>query len=372
MRLLLVSDLDPAAVVGGGERLLSEHARGLAARGHEVVVCSGAPGGADRVGDVRIVRVGRSSGTPRRGADAVASIRPDAVLGYQPATALGALRAARRLGIATLYVFLSPWSEEYASRHARPRRIGIVLRRAAERVCLRASDHVVVLSAYSAAALDTTHPGVTRAVSIVPGGADVAWFSPDGSRASVRGRLGLPADGPLLVTVRNLVPRMGLDLLIAAMPRIARAFPTVHLLVAGDGPLRNELRQQSIRLGLSGQVAFPGFVPEEQLPDYYRAADLVVLPTRGLEGFGLMTVEALACGTPVVGTPVGATPEILTPLDPRLVAVAAAPDALAAAITAVLRSPGDLGERARRHVVAGYTWGHAVARLDSLIAEAVR
>src|SRR5207249_11052699 len=65
--------------------------------------------------------------------------------------------------------------------------------------------------------------------------------------------------------------------------------------------------------------SFLGFIPDETLPSYYHAADVFVLPTRELEGFGLVTVEALACGTPVLGTPVGATPEVLSGLDASLV-----------------------------------------------------
>lgn len=372
MRILLVSDLDPTAVVGGGERLLSQHARGLAARGHEVVVCSGAPGADGRLEMVRILRVGRSPVTPQRAAAAVRHIHPDAVVGYQPATAIGALRAARRRGIATLYVFLSGWADEYATRRQRPRCAGIALRRTVERASLRASDRVVVLSAYSAAALSAAHPGVSRSVNVVPGGVDTVWFSPDGSREGARRRLGFPTSRPLLLAVRNLVPRMGLDILLAAMPDIVRTFPAIHLVIAGDGPLRDGLERQARSLGLAGRVTFTGLVPEQELPDYYRAADLSVLPTRDLEGFGLVTVESLACATPVVGTPVGATPEILAPLDPRLVADAATPEALAAAITSLLRSPGSIAQRARGYAVERYAWERAVACLESLIAEVAR
>ena len=72
---------------------------------------------------------------------------------------------------------------------------------------------------------------------------------------------------------------------------------------------------RSAQLGLDKHVTFLGFVPDADLPRYYQAADVFVLPTRELEGFGLVTAEALACGTPVLGTPVGATPELLEPLD---------------------------------------------------------
>jgi glycosyltransferase involved in cell wall biosynthesis len=78
-----------------------------------------------------------------------------------------------------------------------------------------------------------------------------------------------------------------------------------------------------------------GRVSDEDLVRWYRSADLVVLPTQELEGFGLATAEALASGTPVLGTPAGATPELLTDLDPGLVAADVTPDAIADAVIAM-------------------------------------
>lgn len=372
MRILLVADVDPLAVIGGGERLLAGHAEELAARGHEVVVCSGSPGHRRAPGGMRVLRVGRSPATFGRAARAVRSVRPDVVVGYQPATALGALREARRLGIGTAYVFSSAWHEEYATRRPRPRRAGSALRRAAERASLWASDRVVVLSAYSEERLRLAHPRLDPVVRLVPGGVDPVRFSPDGGRDAARRRLGLTGGRPSLLTVRNLVPRMGLDDLLAAVPAVARDFPEVRLIVAGDGPLRPALEARSRALGLAGRVRFTGFVPERALPDHYRAADLVVLPTRTLEGFGLMTLEALACGTPVVGTPVGAIPEVLASLDPSLVADSASPAAMAGGIVRALRAAGNgFGERARRYVLARYTWERVGEGLESVIREVV-
>jgi glycosyltransferase involved in cell wall biosynthesis len=369
MRILLVADVDPLAVIGGGERLLAGHAAGLAALGHEVAVCSGAPGPEEG----RVLRIGRSAATPGRAAAAVRALRPDAVVGYQPACALGALRAARRLGIPTVYVFSSAWPEEYATRRPHPRRAGAALRRAVERASLRASDRVVVLSAYSGQRLRVVHPGLSPAVRLVPGGVDPDRFSPNGSREAARARLGMPPADPLLLTVRNLVPRMGLDNLLRALPEVAGAFPAVRLIVAGDGPLRPALEARSRDLGMADRVRFQGFVPEDRLPDHYRAADLAVLPTRSLEGFGLTTVESLACGTPVLGTPVGATPEILEPLDPALVAEDSSATAIAEGILWLLRAPRNgLPERARRHVLARYTWDAVAARLEEVLGEVVR
>jgi glycosyltransferase involved in cell wall biosynthesis len=166
---------------------------------------------------------------------------------------------------------------------------------------------------------------------------------------------------------------MGLDNLLAAMPTVVEAYPEARLIIAGDGPLREDLRAQARRLGVEERVSFAGFVPEDRLPDYYRAADLVVMPTRALEGFGLTTVEALACGTPVVGTPVGATPEILAPLDPALVTGDATPEAIAAGILRVVASlSGKLRERARAHALARYRWEAVAEGLEAVLREVLR
>ena len=94
----------------------------------------------------------------------------------------------------------------------------------------------------------------------------------------------------------------------------------------------------------------------------FAAADLFVLPTLAYEGFGMATLEALACGTPVVGTPVGATPEILGPLDPRLLARGVEPDALRSAVAEALRRARDplLRSRCRVYARAGYGWDTVV------------
>lgn len=372
MRILLVSDVDPLRVIGGGERLLAGHARGLTARGHDIVICSGTHGPSGDHAGVSIVRVGRSVATPRRISRVVRRFDPDIVIGYQPASALGALRAARLRRIPTAYVFLSPWPKEYATRRRRPLRHGARIRWALEHICLTSSDRIVVLSGYSASELQLAHPGIRSPIRTVPGGVDPNQFSPNGGWEEARRRLGLSFEGPLLLAVRNLVARMGLDSLIAAMPRVLTGVPTAHLVIAGEGPMREALEAQARGLGLSGRISFAGRVPEEQLADYYRAADLAVLPTREMEGFGLMTVEALACGTPVVGTPVGATPEILSPLHPGLVAGDSTPESIAAAVLANLnRDPGDLFERCRQHVLTRYTWASAGAALEAVIEEAV-
>jgi hypothetical protein len=120
-------------------------------------------------------------------------------------------------------------------------------------------------------------------------------------------------------------------------------------------------------------VQLLGFVPEGQLAKYYQASDLVVMPTLQLEGFGLVTVEALACGTPVMGTPVGAIPEVLRTVDPLLVTEGTDGVSLANTLRLVLKrfrdQPGErerFAKKGREVVERRYNWKAHTADLDRL------
>jgi glycosyltransferase involved in cell wall biosynthesis len=104
---------------------------------------------------------------------------------------------------------------------------------------------------------------------------------------------------------------MGLATLIEAAAILSKEGLDFRLVIAGEGPQLESLRNQSSALSLQNRVTFLGRVSEEQLVDVYRAGDCFVLPTRSLEGFGLIILEAYACGTPVIAVPVGAIPEVI-------------------------------------------------------------
>jgi glycosyltransferase involved in cell wall biosynthesis len=171
--------------------------------------------------------------------------------------------------------------------------------------------------------------------------------------------------GPLLVAARRFVPRTGVVELVEACATIAARIPDVRVAVAGDGPLAGEVRERIHELGLQDHVRLLGWVSDADLVGWFRAADLAVLPTQELEGFGLATAEALACGTPVVGTPAGATPEVLRRLDPGLVTRDVSPAAITDAVVALLRDPArlaDLARAARAAVHPQLGWGAVVDR----------
>jgi len=399
LRVLMVSDVSPSRPLGGGERMLWEQARHLAARGHDVRVVSRADAGASAPVPVEHERVrirhflaDRASITQfirssifearRAVSEALTHEGADVLHVHQPLAGYGALTSRAGARLPSLYSFYSPAPLEYRSRHGMTARhraglvgaTGTALLWAIERACLKRARLVHVLSDFSADQLWKLYAVPRERIVRIRGAAATDRFAPAPDRGVVRCALGLAADRPLLLTVRNLEARMGLDNLLDAMARLKARWPSAVLLIGGAGSLRGALEAQSQALGLAEHVKFLGFVPDAELPRYYQAADLFVLPTRELEGFGLVTVEALACGTPVLGTPVGATPEILRALCPSLVFRGTTAEVMAEDLERFLanvkRDPdayARLRDSCRAHVERHYTWERATEELEGAL-----
>lgn len=150
----------------------------------------------------------------------------------------------------------------------------------------------------------------------------------------------------------------GLEELLTGLTLLSRPSGVRLSLVGGDGPnsaAQQHLLQLAEKLGISEQVEFAGRVPHARLPDYYRRADVVVLPSR-YESFGLVTLEALACGTVVVATRTGVAPEIINPGVNGYLAEVNNPASLAAAISAALDLARSRDTQVIRSTVAGFSW----------------
>ena len=400
MKILLVAEVSIAQVIGGAERVLREQALGLASRGHAVRVLTRA-GEQDRESRVVVEGVEESRypvdrrtavsfflSSARNARRVVQSLahasRPDVLLIHQ---ALPGLAVSGCLpGVPSVYTCLSLAHEEFDTRNRPPAGLGGALwhrcqslaRRTIERAALTRARRVIVLSDFMRRRIAECHRVAAERMLLVPAGVDTRIFSPIPDYRSSRPALGLTREQFVLFTVRNLVPRMGLDTLLCAMVRVRQTIPHVQLLIGGCGPLRSELEAQVKALDLEGCVRFLGFVPEDALPDYYRAADLFVLPTAQLEGFGLVTIEALASGTPVLGTPVGATDEILGRLDASL--LTAGPDAESMAtgvevlhrrFTADPEARARLAEAGRALALRDYTWSRHCEQIEAALQQAV-
>jgi glycosyltransferase involved in cell wall biosynthesis len=183
-------------------------------------------------------------------------------------------------------------------------------------------------------------------IRVLRNGVDLAMFSPR-DRAQARRCYGF--DGTSLLSVGHLIPRKGHDLAIEALAHL----PSVSLTIVGDGPEHGNLQRLARRLGVSERVRFLGQIAHEQLAELYSAADLTLLLSTQ-EGWANVLLESMACGTPVVATDAGGTPEVITtPVvgelvyrrDPRLVAQA---------IDAVLKRRAMPGEI--RAYAEGFSW----------------
>ncbi len=170
---------------------------------------------------------------------------------------------------------------------------------------LRRARHVVSAGEYAAQEAERA-AGQALPVTVVPPGVDIDRFTPLDTvgRADARNRFGLPVDAELVVAISRLVPRKGFDVAIRAAARLAPARPDLVLAVAGGG--RDERRLRTLAADLHAPVRFLGRVPGDDLPALYACADVFTMPCRsrwgGLEqeGFGIVFVEAAACGVPQV------------------------------------------------------------------------
>ena len=214
--------------------------------------------------------------------------------------------------------FHGPWALE--SRQEGDSKLWVFLKQyLVEKSVYRRCDRFVVLSKAFGDILNQEYQVPWSKIYVIPGGVDITRFQPNLSRHEARAQLGWPQDRAVLFTSRRLVHRVGLNKLLVALARVKLRIPDFWLAIAGRGPLRASLEQQAKELGLSNHVKFLGFLPDDQLPLAYQAADLTVMPSQTLEGFGLALIESLACGTPALCTPIGGMPEILAPFSPDLI-----------------------------------------------------
>jgi glycosyltransferase involved in cell wall biosynthesis len=150
--------------------------------------------------------------------------------------------------------------------------------------------------------------GYEGLLEVLPLGVDVNVYQPNGHRAVRRQETDLTVG-----FVGRLAPEKGVDTLLAALTRPEAQ--GISAVIAGDGPMASALKDDASRLGLEGRVEWRGYLPHDRTPDFYRAVDVVVVPTRAtqsyMEQFGRVVPEALACGVPVVTSDNGELPHLV-------------------------------------------------------------
>jgi len=289
--------------------------------------------------------------------ETIREFQPDIVHLHQPLPAFLLIPSSFSRPI--VYTFHSSWAEEFKIKSSRwPhifRKIVSPLLAKVEKRALRRATAITVLSEFSKRKLKRRY---NREGLIIPGGVNSERFQPI---EKVR-----PNQTLRLVTLRNLVPRMGLPQLIHAMNLLPSH---IELTIGGQGPLRDELMGLIHSLGLSERVRLAGHVPDDDLSHFYSSANWFVLPTVALEGFGLVILESLSCGTPVLGTRIGAIPELLERFDPQWIIKEPTPEEIAVTILSVSQNPPPSPNHLHDRVSAEFDWRNIATRyLDLFVS----
>jgi glycosyltransferase involved in cell wall biosynthesis len=221
---------------------------------------------------------------------------------------------------------------------------------------LRGCDHIIAVS--QALAEATTQIGIPRAsITVVPDGVDLTHFT---SSSSDR-------QEPLILYVGSLIKRKGVVYLLEAMASIVRAYPSCRLVIVGGGPERPSLENVASNLDLNEQVTFAGSQTPDQVLNWMQRAKLFVLPSVE-EGLGVVLLEALACGIPIVASHVGGIPEVVTP-DVGVLVPPADANSLAEAIGQLLGDDhqwAQMSANARARAENHYDWHQIAAQFITI------
>ena len=324
--------------IGGSFRLASEFAEYLATQGYRVsYVCCGTTtnqieSAEEVVNGVRVFRYrpcDRSlSGFGRlrfhlretqRLVRSIHSTQPvDIVSGHSPLQALAAMRALQRYPHFSNYTVHSPFDDELMTNNGTSssgilRRLAGWMARRIDTTNCSLSNRVQCDSNYTLAVMQNRHRNSVGEKGVVaPGWVDATHFVPAASRSGHRAILtdAWHTDVPVFFTLRRLEQRMGLDTLVKACEILARQGLKFRTLIGGGGSLKGTFQQMIDAAGIGDSVQLLGRLPEDQLAACYAAADCFVLPTKALECFGLIVLEAFACNTPVIAANVAAIPEL--------------------------------------------------------------
>ena len=301
--------------------------------------------------------------------ETITCCRPDVVVSHFALYTFPALDLLRRRPL--VIHFHGPWAYESQVEGAGP--LAVKAKAAVERAVYGRARLLIVLSQAFADVLRDKYGVDPRRIRVVPAGVDVDHFDVALPKKQARERLGWPSDRPILLSVRRLRQRMGLENLVDAVRILRRTVPDVLLCVAGAGPMGDALRARVDAAGLGNHVKLLGYVPEQELPLAYRAADLSIVPTVALEGFGLITVESLAAGTPVLVSPNGGLPEVVRDLAPQLVLPDVEPATIADCVAAALRGELEVPDEdgCRGYARSRFDWSSVARRTRQVYEEAL-
>lgn len=360
MRILMISDVHFPRV-NGVSTSIQTFQQELSAIGHDVhVVAPAYPGDAEEVAHISRVESRYLMLDPEdrlMKSDKIHALLPylrtrdfDVVHIQTPFLAhYAGIKLARAMGIPCIETYHT-FFEEYLYHYVPllPKFLTRKITRSFSRSQCNAVDAVIVPSNAMRTVLQNY--GCESPIHISPTGIQLAKFNA-GDRRQFRQKHGIPEERPMLVHVGRVAHEKNIGFLLQVVARLKMHHPDILLLICGEGPAKKDLQLQAQRMGLTEQVMFVGYLPREtELLDCYRAADLFVFASR-TETQGLVLLEAMALGVPVVSTAVMGTIDIVAPQKGALVAQEDAVD-FAAKVSHLLCDPAlraAMGEEGREY-----------------------
>lgn len=230
-------------------------------------------------------------------------------------------------------------------------------------------DHWVVVSTEIAREWQRELGIPPERITVMPNGIDTETFRPDPeARLETRSQLGISAETPLLLCVGRLEQEKGFQVAIQAVRRLLPRFPTLRLLVVGEGAYRNVLARAAA--STDGAVTLTGYAPGQQVARLLAAADIFVMPTLCHEAFPMTIVEAMAAGLPVVASHVGGIPDAVDENRTGMLVPMGSAEALARAIERLLLDPSlrsAMARAARTTALERFSRDHMVAATEHVL-----
>jgi glycosyltransferase involved in cell wall biosynthesis len=368
----------------GGNRYPYETIRRLGARGHRVTVDT--PRLRGRFPELAGVRyhlypVWRPHPAVSHVTNLASATRAARGVGKHDVAIAGSYDAALALGWArvvpaTPLVFLyhSEFYSEWVHAHRVVREAMRQYMAAVERHVFALSARIVAVSEFSATQIRSRLPGATDRVRVIPTGVETDYFVPAADPTAARAALGVPSDEPLVLGVGRLAGVKQFDRLVTAFAVALARGLRARLVIAGDGSERPRLQHLVETYGVQDRVQLPGYCDPRRLRAFMQAADLQVCSS-AFENLSLAILEGMACGTAVLGTPGGGTPELVSQIDPGLVLADDHTHTLAEALPEWLgdrQRLASLGERARQITLQRYDWERVVDGLEAVCSEVAR
>ncbi len=282
-----------------------------------------------------------------------------------------------KIKIPCVYTFHSPWSEEYEIRALKKGyshwriKICSFIRKKMEFFALSKSSVIITESFYMNDRLGQVH-GLSGKILIL--GVDTEKFIPINieQKEIFRKKFNLPIGKIVFFTLRNLEPRMGIENLIKAISMLdKKILDKCFFVIGGEGYMKEELERLIYSLDLMNVCRLEGRIKDENLPSFYASCDAFILPTYKLEGFGLVSAEAMSCGLPVLATPIGANESVVGVLDKSLIFKGVNPQDIADGIEKfILRGDiASLSARARECAQKKYSFDSYALKTKNIITE---